>query len=82
MRPYSHLGARISDGSSLIASGLNDAQAAAVVEVVEATVHSKVELLRHDLARWQLYLALLLLTQFGLFLVAAMLTSPLPLPGH
>lgn len=63
--------------SSLLACGLSEAQATAVVEIVQTTVSAEVASLRIELARWQMYLALALMMQIGLVLVAALLTRAL-----
>lgn len=67
--------------SSLVSSGLSEAQAAAVVELVQTTVSAEAEALRDELSRWQLHLALALLIQVGLVLLAALLTQALWCPA-
>lgn len=66
--------------SSLVSSGLSEAQAAAVLEIVRLMVNAEVEALRDELSRWQLYLALALLTQIGLVLLVVLMTRALLCP--
>jgi hypothetical protein len=56
--------------AGLTGSGFSEAQASAITKTVEATANDAFEILRHDLARWHAYLALYMLIQMSIVLVA------------
>lgn len=66
--------------TSLTRSGFTEAQALAITQTVQATAHDLVEILRDDLARWHVYLALSLLIQIGIVLLAILLMQAIHEP--
>ena len=61
--------------TTLTESGFSEAQASAITRTVQATANDAVEILRHEIARWHAYLALYLLIQIGIVLLAILLTQ-------
>lgn len=61
------------------ASSFTAAQVADITELVHEATAAAVNALRHELGRWHCYLALYLLAQIGIVLLAALLmTDPTP----
>ncbi|MCJ2143877.1 hypothetical protein [Methylobacterium sp. E-066] len=61
--------ARIVD---LTGSGCTEIQARAIAKSVDAAAGEAVEALRHELVRWHIYLAMYLLAEIGIVLLAAL----------
>lgn len=59
------------------ASGFTPAQTAAIAELVQEATAAAVDTLRHDLCWWHCYLALYLLGQIGLVLLAILVLQAL-----
>lgn len=66
----------------LMASGFTPAQAIAIAELVQEATAAAAEALRHELSRWHCYLAVYLLSQIGISLLAILMIQILhdPLP--
>lgn len=60
--------------------GFTDAQAVAVMACVGTAIDEAVEALRYELARWHAYLALYLLAQIGIVLLAGLIITDPTLP--
>lgn len=59
------------------ASGLTPAQTAAIADLVHEATASAVDALRHEIGRWHCYLALYLLGQIGIALLAILVLQAL-----
>jgi hypothetical protein len=68
--------------TTLTGSGFSEAQASAITRTVQATANDAVEILRHDIARWHAYLALYLLIQIGIVLLAILIVQAVREPSR
>lgn len=59
----------------LLASGLTEKQAGAIVETSNEIAAGRIEEVRYELARWHAYLALYLLIQTGIVLLVLLLVQ-------
>ena len=68
--------------TGLTGAGFTEAQATAITRTVQATANDAVDTLRDELARWHVYLALYLLIQIGIVLLAILIVQAVHEPSR
>lgn len=72
----------IDHATSLTGSGFTEAQAAAIDRAVHASTHEAVEVLGAKLARWHAYLAMFLLIEIGIVVLAVLMVQAVREPVY